>query len=202
MKKILFLSLGAGKINTENDEAGYDETTYTIYDPENKVNKEYRSNFVAEPIIYTFKPDEIFVLGTVKSIWHKLYASLITDDNNDKSYLENVSYKELLEIARDNTLGHGTSDAEIKKIQTTVSKIFGELNQPGKCKKLNGKPLKINILITKYGINEAELKENYSIIKGIEDHIEKDEDYKVAFDITLSFRSLPIYNLIIFNYIT
>ena len=55
--------------------------------------------------------------------------------------------------------------------------------------------------LTKYGINEKQLKENYAIIKGIENKLKRNVKYEVAFDITHSFRSLPIYNLIVFNYI-
>jgi CRISPR-associated Csx2 family protein len=201
-KKLLFLTLGTGAApGEENNKAAYRTTTYIMHDAEKNEDFEYVSNFVAEPIINSFKPDEIFILGTVKSVWHQLFASFITKDNEDDSYLKNDSYKKLIDIARDKNLGNASSDDEIKQIQNIVTEIFHELEIPGVCKKFSGKSLKINILITKYGINEKQLKENYAIIKGIENKLKRNVKYEVAFDITHSFRSLPIYNLIVFNYI-
>jgi CRISPR-associated DxTHG motif protein len=43
--------------------------------------------------------------------------------------------------------------------------------------------------------------ENYQYISGIEEYLEKGVEYEVAFDITHSFRSLPIYNLVVLNYL-
>ena len=198
-KKLLFLTLGTGKLDEKNNEAGYKETEYRIKNgDEEKVRTTY---FVAEPIIEMYNPDEIFILGTVKSVWYQLYASLIIKELHDKSYLNDEGYKILLEIARDKTLGNASDTDKINEVRTKIQSVFDGLNGERGCPKFNGRRLKITVLITKYGINEEQLKENYAIIKGIEKKLDINESYEVAFDITHSFRSLPLYNLIIFNYI-
>lgn len=198
-KKLLFLTLGTGKLDEKNNEAGYKETEYRIKNgDEEKVRTTY---FVAEPIIEMYNPDEIFILGTVKSVWYQLYASLIIKELHDKSYLNDEGYKILLGIARDQTLGNASDTDKINEVRTKIQSVFDGLNGERGCPKFNGRRLKITVLITKYGINEEQLKENYAIIKGIEKKLDINESYEVAFDITHSFRSLPLYNLIIFNYI-
>lgn len=198
-KKLLFLTLGTGKLDEKNNEAGYKETEYRIKNgDEEKVRTTY---FVAEPIIEMYNPDEIFILGTVKSVWYQLYASLIIKELHDKSYLNDEGYKILLGIARDQTLGNASDTDKINEVRTKIQSVFDGLNGERGCPKFNGRRLKITVLITKYGINEEQLKENYAIIKGIEKKLDINVSYEVAFDITHSFRSLPLYNLIIFNYI-
>lgn len=198
-KKLLFLTLGTGKLDEKNNEAGYAETKYLIKNKDEE--RECTTYFVAEPIIEMYKPDEIFILGTVKSVWYRLYASLIIKELHDKSYLNDEGYKILLEIARDQTLGNASDTDKINEVRTKIQSVFDGLNGERGCPKFNGRRLKITVLITKYGINEEQLKENYAIIKGIEKKLDINESYEVAFDITHSFRSLPLYNLIIFNYI-
>lgn len=61
--------------------------------------------------------------------------------------------------------------------------------------------MEIKVCLIRYGINRGELLENYQNISGIERYLDKDEEYEVAFDITHSFRSLPVYNLVILNYL-
>lgn len=200
LKKILILTLGTGTIS-ENSRAQYRETQYTIEGkPYKKNGVETKTNFVAEPIIDYFIPDEIFILGTVKSVWHQFYASTITSDNSDESYMNDEKYNRLIQIEKNN--GINTELEKLEDLEKEITDIFGsiaswEKYSPQYKKRKPG----VHILLTQYGVNEAELKENYHILKRIEDYLQKDVEYKVAFDITHSFRSLPIYNLIIFNYI-
>lgn len=201
-KRLLFLTLGTGKTpESALETLVYKNTNYSIYHAGNNEYVEYESNFVAEPIIEIFEPDEIFVLGTVKSVWYQLFASFITENNEDQSYKDMDEYKNLVEIAKDETLGYETNTEKLREINEQIQTQFSVLKNEGVCKKFSGKALNVNILITKYGIDEKELQENYTIIKEIEEKLKADERYEVAFDITHSFRSLPIYNLIIFNYI-
>ena len=192
--------MGTGRLDEKNNEAGYEETKYLIKNKDEE--RECTTYFVAEPIIEMYKPDEIFILGTVKSVWYRLYASLIIKELHDKSYLNDEGYKILLEIARDKTLGNASDTDKINEVRTKIQSVFDGLNGEKGSLKFKGRRLKITVLITKYGINEEQLKENYAIIKGIEKKLDINESYEVAFDITHSFRSLPLYNLIIFNYIT
>lgn len=204
-RRILILSLGTGKLDNAEKEAGYKETQYTIEGkPYQRKGEDRKTNFVAEPIIDFFEPDEIFILGTVKSVWHQLYATITTEDNLDKSYLEDDNYKRLVNIEKNEGNGIKTSIERLKEVQKEITGIFNSIA----CEKweqytdkyLYNKP-NVHILLTKYGIDSDELKENYEILKSMENSLDEAISYEVTFDITHSFRSLPIYNLIVFNYI-
>ena len=204
-KRLLMLTLGSGVI--EIDKIGYRETQYEIKGEKFKRNGEVtKTNFVAEPLIYDFQPDIIFILGTVRSVWHQLFATMITEDNNDESYRASEDFIRLFEIESSN--GIKTDKDELKSLEKEISDIFSEAkwdNKIIKWKKLFGEKYQsapeVHILLTKYGVNEEELQDNYSILKTVEDYLNKEDEYEVAFDISHSFRSLSIYNLIIFNYI-
>ncbi len=205
-KRILFLSLGTGRSDKNNEgvkKISYRKTQYTFdgvcY---KKNNKEKKTNFVAEPLIDIFKPDIIVFLGTVKSVWDQFYASLTSVDNNDNSYLEDPDYLEL--YRKEQQYDHAASSDDIKTFETRINAIFSSVSGEkwGKySEKYDGKKPETHILLTKYGINSDEIQENYRIIKRIEEYLDPDAAYEVAFDITHSFRSLPLYNLIILNYI-
>ena len=128
-KKILLLTLGTGPLS-DNGEAGYRSVQYTIEGVEYKRKKDdingTKTNFVAEPIIDYFEPDEIFILGTAKSVWHQFYASAITEDNEDKSYMDNKDYLRLMEIQKNNNVY--TSGSELEKLSREISDIFARIN--------------------------------------------------------------------------
>jgi CRISPR-associated Csx2 family protein len=199
--KILILTLGTGDLDKAKEDAGYKMTQYTIEGlPYKKQGAEKTTSFVAEPIIDYFKPDIIFILGTVKSVWHQFYAAVTTKDSDDKSYSSDANYKRLVEIETQN--GISTDSNRIKLIQKEITDIFEEIKNWEKySEKYKNQIPEIHILLTKYGINSEELKENYGILKSIENYLKEGSAYEVAFDITHSFRSLPVYNLVIFNYI-
>lgn len=199
-KRLLILSLGSGQI-LDSGKPKYIETQYIIEGiPYSKDGIPKKSNYVADPIISNFVPDEIFILGTVKSLWYQFYSSITTKDNSDESYINDANYQRLLEIVRNN--GVNTSSDQLESFSNEISDIFATIDSWDKYNDTykNKKP-DVHILLTKYGINKEELVENYGILKKIEDYLQYEYEYEVAFDITLSFRSLPIYNLIIFNYI-
>lgn len=202
-KRILILALGAGSI-TKDGLPGYRPTQYVLYDKPYQINGENaKTNFVAEPIINYFEPDEIFILGTISSCWYQLYASTITRNNDDETYKDDTGYMRLCEIRNEiDNDGVRASSEQLEACEKEINKIFKEVPSWEKysaCYK-NKKP-GIHILLTKYGVTADELRENYSKLKSIETYLKDACEYEVAFDVTHSFRSLPIYNLIIFNYI-
>lgn len=200
VKKILILTLGTGRL-AENKEAGYQSTQYVINGKKYQKNDvDAETNFVAEPIIDSFVPDEIFMLGTVTSNWYQFYASAITESNEDESYKVDAGYNRLIEIKQKGSIT--TSTKELKEYSKEITDIFSPVEKWVRYPRhIRDNHPKIHILLTKYGINEEELKENYIILKQIENSLGADKAYEVAFDVTHSFRSLPIYNLTIFNYI-
>ena len=201
-KKVLLLTLGTGNLSNATESASYILTQYMINGFNyQKDGEDKKTSFVAEPIINFFRPNEVFILGTVKSVWHQLYASITTVNIEDTSYIEDVNYQKLVKIEQDN--GIDTDIEKLAEFEISISDIFQKIDEKMWKEYVDDdydKP-NIHVLLTKYGINGNELNENYGILKRIESYMSEDVCYEVAFDITHSFRSLPIYNLIIFNYI-
>ncbi len=205
VKRILILTLGTGDLSNASKDAGYRSVQYIIE------NETYKKNgfikkcaFVAEPIINSYVPDEIFILGTVKSLWHQFYASIVSCDYEDKTYLENKNYKRLVDIEQNEEYGINTDIQELKNLSFEISEIYNDLDECSWIKYSDSYKIKkprIHIMLTKYGICDEELKENYDVLIEMEKYLDEKYKYEVAFDITHSFRSLPIYNLIIFNFI-
>ncbi len=197
------LTLGTGKLS-ENGEADYRSVQYRINGTEYKRSASdtegTKTNFVAEPIIHTYKPDIIYILGTVKSVWHQFYASAVTVDNEDRSYMQDEGYLRLRDIQKNHDIH--TSSEQLQQLGNEISDIYSKIDNWEKYMGTD-EPYHptVYILLTKYGVNSDELKENYDILKRIEGNLDVQCEYEVAFDITHSFRSLPIYNLVILNYI-
>ena len=199
-ERILILSLGTGKVN-EDGSANYKKAQYSISGKAYEKNGiQTKTSFVAEPLMNEFKPDRIVVLGTVRSAWYSFFSTMITENDEDRSYVENGDYKRLVQINKE--YGIKTDGDSLKDLGKEITNIFKRMTEWKRLglKENDAKPM-IHILLTKYGIDQEELRENYAILKRIEGFMSKDVNYEVAFDMTHSFRSLPIYNLIILNYI-
>lgn len=181
-KKILMQTLGVGRMD-EKGNPGYQLTSYAYNEKIIAENTEY----VAFPLIDLFEPDEIFILGTIKSDWYGLFHK-ITDDKEDE---------ELRILEMQENEGIWTSKEKLNRLQSELTELFmrSVSKSPYKGKKLH-------IILTRYGINQKELEENYVILSEIEKSLSNRYSYEVAMDITHSFRSLPFYNLVILNYIS
>lgn len=199
-EKILILTLGTGKRvgidaamesaaleaalkeNIEKKEFNYDAVEYRM----NNKTEGTASEFVAEPLAKSFQPDKIFIIGTVKSSW----ASFL-------SKFGNLNFEKIAKLYKiQENHGIDTKGQQLEEIAKEINAIFKE--ELVKAPFHNVK--EIQVILTRYGLNEEELLENYQLISGIGKHLKKDISYEIAFDITHSFRSLPIYNLVILNY--
>jgi CRISPR-associated Csx2 family protein len=212
-KKILILTLGVGSVfgkdgrEWENKSAEekeyriqemivddiypYDKTDYIV---EKADNKDYvvSSEYVAEIQIKEFQPDMVIIIGTVKSSWSMFYRKFTQNSENES--LEDVMT--LYHIEQDENNGINTDGNKLKEIEAKIQSIYNN-----KLDFQTGKDIDIKVCLIRYGVNNAELAENYAYISGIEKYLEENTKYEVAFDITHSFRSLPIYNLVILNYL-
>lgn len=210
--KVLVLSLGVGGLFGTKDKAGelekeqkknmilngkleaYQPTIYSYSDMNGK-EKTVPSAFVAEPLLEMFKPDEIVIIGTSKSAWTSFFRAF--GDNDDK---KNKNMADIFAFE-----GDGGKDIDVveKKYADSIESIY----QEGMTQHEGFKGKKIHVIVTRYGMNSGELLENYRIISEKMASILRDKDaeyeyeYEVAFDITHSFRSMPIYNLAILNYL-
>ncbi len=200
-KTILLLSLGTGIAaykDTGADIASqiYDNKTFfqTYYDAEYLLNgKHTHATMIAFPLINEMKPDIVFFVGTVKSAWLSLYSTLVSDEKRSREDVD-----ALYQIETNN--GKNTSESSLIEIQNRIQGIF---EKSGIFQSINGHALECGkILLIKYGLDKEELQYNYKKLSCISEYMsDPDLEYEVSFDITHSFRSLPLYNLAILNYL-
>ena len=196
--RILILSLGAGRkdtnksapeiYNSNRDDDVYQNTEYKFYDKD----ESQRSSFVAAPLIKRVEPDEIIMIGSVRSAWSQIYKEYYggTESKCDQDVFIKLYETEC-------KLGLSATTEEIDEIQNFINEKFNEDKVfAGLCDNAV-----IRVILTKYGINEAELAENYMRLSGLKDAFKEEADNIISFDITHSFRSMPLYNLVVLNYI-
>lgn len=184
-KKILMLSLGKGRENVgshtvdeilEKDLSSYEEITYHFQ------GGEMKTNYVAEPLNKLFNPDYIYFVGTNSSGWVSLYLYF----NKDKKTYNDI------EVLRDIELGkYGDNYEEAEKkmddILSFLSPKFGAE--------------KVHVILLPLGKSEDELHTIYERLSvELNKDLKEGYEYKVAFDITHSFRSLPFYNYAVLSY--
>ncbi|MCD7715316.1 MAG: TIGR02221 family CRISPR-associated protein [Lachnospiraceae bacterium] len=153
---------------------------------------EIESEFVAKPLVLLEKPKQIFIIGTVKSSWSSFYNKFAGNRDFEHFYT-------LFEIETAN--GKDTGNERLCEITAIIEKIYKNDKVLQSLYSADEPPVELHILLTKYGLNEAELKDNYKIISSMEKYFQKDRQYQISFDITHSFRSIPIYDLVILNYL-
>ena len=205
-EKILFLTLGTGVVSqsplfslgltstkTEirrklrRNESNYKTTKYIT--PSGK--KYEREAFVAKPIIDEFKPDKIYVIGTVRSCWDGFLAYFYDRSAIDeKGILDDLLYLNSLK----DKYGESTNSKQLKEIENEINRIF---NRAIDRKMAKGT---ISVVITRYGTDDKQIDETYARLNSIWSELGDDKGYEVAIDITHSFRSMPLYNVVISNY--
>ena len=116
---------------------------------------------------------------------------------DDHEFFSNELFEEDRKKSK-NIKGNAVQSAELDAIGQHLSEMFTGL--AGKAG-LEGVS-RISILLTRYGITSRQQEENYSLLaEMIRRIVSKGDDWEVAFDITHSFRSMPMYNLAALQYI-
>lgn len=218
--KLLVLSLGTGSIlfnddervelnKSEGEEKFVKQKEYVWKKLKNKElayrtakykmqNGEiYSSPFVAEPLIETFQPDVVLLIGTVRSCWTSFYVNFKSRNDVEQGVVDRLldyELKDAIDIKGD----------ELNGIEKNIQEIMDQNISIGK--KLN-KDIKVYVSLIRYGLDDKQLGENYNkLTEKLEKLLEGNDgedvetEIEVAFDITHSFRSMPIYNLVIINY--
>ena len=69
MSKVLIAGIGTGRRNREQGQ----DTQLREYDSANYIidNKEYQTDFVAQALIKHYRPDQVILTGTARSMWRK-----------------------------------------------------------------------------------------------------------------------------------
>ncbi|HOD18499.1 MAG TPA: TIGR02221 family CRISPR-associated protein [Candidatus Cloacimonadota bacterium] len=143
----------------------------TNYNIEGKIYRQ--ESLAAKCYCEHYGIEKMFVIGTIKSLWDDLYLQF---GGEDEAVLERLyTFKEEGKI---------TSE-ELSIVQDQLNNRLG--SKGSKC------------FLIKYGQNEAELLENFSILMQIADNLTKKDE--VYLDITHSFRSLALMSFLMLNYI-
>lgn len=176
------------------------------------------SEYVALPICQIFKPDYVYIVGTAKTEWASFYTRFCEKEKGDHG-VESISDAHKRNIIRlyhiQNENGILTKKEELGKLESEINEIFKNISIPinGDTHADNEDSVRQNsvsprVVLIHYGVDEEQLRTNYEIMSKMWEDLEKEKSaedeknpyYEVAFDITHSFRSLPLYNLMILNY--
>ena len=169
-KKVLIAGIGGGK----NKETG----TYRVanYKIENKIYEQ--RSFITSALEEHYGIDKTIFIGTTGSMWDNLYE--FYSKKFQKDYDENY-HLDLMAI-----IDNATMDTNIDSLN--LSKFNETFND------------KIVAIVTKYGMNELEIFENFNLIIKLQDELEDGDE--VYLDITHSFRSNAFWMFLVMNYLT
>lgn len=182
MAKVLIASIGTGvSYNPENPT----QITYSIanYEKEGEV---YKSPYFFKAAIHFYGIDKIILIGTCTSNWENLYRYIITNGGRQETGItedEFITWGELEEFQK--KFNHNTELCEYPTY--LLEKIEQVLPEGSK------------VILTRYGLDDTENAENFTILTRLES-IFNDGD-ELYFDITHSFRSLPMYQFLIIQYL-
>ena len=170
MSRVLIAGIGGGK----NKETG----TYRVanYKIENKVYEQ--RSFITSALEEHYEIDKTIFIGTAGSMWDNLYEYYC--NSYTKEYDENY-HLELMGV-----IDNATMDTDIYSLN------LAKFNETFKDKILG--------IVTKYGMNELEIFENFNLIIQLQNEL-KDGD-EVYLDITHSFRSNAFWMFLVMNYLT
>ena len=169
-KKVLIAGIGGGK----NKETG----TYRVanYKIENKIYKQ--RSFITSALEEHYGIDKTIFIGTTGSMWDNLYE--FYSKKFQKDYDENY-HLDLMTVIDNATMETDIDGLNLSKFNETFKdKILG--------------------IVTKYGMNELEIFENFNLIIKLQDELEDGDE--VYLDITHSFRSNAFWMFLVMNYLT
>jgi CRISPR-associated protein, TM1812 family len=170
MSRVLIAGIG-GRKNKQNGK--YNIANYQI----DKVIYRDRS-FITSALEEHYEIDKTIFIGTAGSMWDNLYEYYC--NSYTKEYDENY-HLELMGV-----IDNATMDTDIYSLN------LAKFNETFKDKILG--------IVTKYGMNELEIFENFNLIIQIQEQL-KDGD-EVYLDITHSFRSNAFWLFLVMNYLT
>lgn len=169
-KKVLIAGIGGGK---NKDTGTYRVANYKI---ENKVYEQ--RSFITSALEEHYGIDKTIFIGTTGSMWDNLYE--FYSKKFQKDYDENY-HLHLMAV-----IDNATMDTNIDSLN--LSKFNETFND------------KIVAIVTKYGMNELEIFENFNLIIKLQDELEDGDE--VYLDITHSFRSNAFWMFLVMNYLT
>lgn len=186
MAKILIAGLGKGMIDYNNKERDYRKADYKIKIENTKEYKVYRDEyFITSVLEKHYDIDKTIYIGTAGSMWDKLYTHYCKKNGFSIDNEEYVRYRDELK----NVTKNASKNTDILNIDSEkFNSIFENTEK------------KVQIIITKYGMNKNEIFENFNKIIEIVNSLDKEDE--IYLDITHSFRSNAMWIFLVMNYIT
>ena len=178
MSVVLIAGIGTGRpkkgegLNTHLRE--YDSANYIIE------SQEYQTDFVARALINHYRPDQVILTGTARSMWEKVYETFAGDEWCEEYYWDLV---EKIEVSTyDN---YRLQNADLEKVSQVLDRFLGH----------NGS----RCLLIKYGLNDDELCHNIAVFQDIAESLQSGD--QIYLDITHSFRSLALFQYSMMSFI-
>lgn len=170
-RKVLISFLGTGPLESKETRT-YKTVNYHIGEI---ALGEYP--FVSAALIKYYQIDKVILVGTTHSMWEEVYRWFCDELNNP---MDDDIY---FEIAQSCEKANHMSDLVLPHLVTIEKAI--------------GRSAKISLI--KYGVTDQEIRENTDIILGLQQYLSKGDELIV--DITHSFRSLPMFMMILLIYL-
>ncbi|HHV71623.1 MAG TPA: TIGR02221 family CRISPR-associated protein [Clostridia bacterium] len=178
MAKILISSLGTGKLKDDNtSKREYSRTVYRFED----VGKEYKTPFIAAALSEHLQVDKLYLVGTSKSMWETVYG-YFSDESGQP--VDETYWFELVEKVEFFKNGNKKMDEDyLEPVNKAIDGYLRYLRSSAS----GGS----HCYIIDYGLNEAELWNNFDVIMRIGENLKKDDE--IYLDITHAFRSIPFF---------
>lgn len=174
-RQVLISFLGAGPkknidIGPVKESRAYNPAVYHFDD-----GTEIKTTFIADALIRQYGITDTILFGTTHSMWERVYEVFCKEQDAEAAevYVDVTNHCDTANSKTPLTIPH----------REKVEKVLGGDS---------------HIVLLRYGITEAEIRENMSIVLGIEEYLQDGD--KLTIDITHSFRSLPLYimNLLLY----
>lgn len=183
MAKVLISPIGAAR-RENNPNREYNRTKYK-FDGDDRV---FETPFISAALANYLKVDKIIFIGTAKSMWEEVYK-YFTENANCK--FDDNYWAEIGDLSESSTFNNPIIDeAILQKTMISVDEYLKTINPSA----LGGSlPL-----IMKYGLNEKELWQNFSLFMKLTEIINDGDE--LYLDITHSFRSIPLFMYLMMDF--
>ncbi|MCL2046567.1 MAG: TIGR02221 family CRISPR-associated protein [Oscillospiraceae bacterium] len=185
MARVLISSIGEGRKQADGSYA-YENTTYFL--AEGNAEHKVQTPSIVSALKELYSIDKLILIGTAGSDWASLYAHLfVGDDDNLLAHTEsNDDYYNMLLNTYNQSKSTPPILCQINELQDELVELKDAIGD-----------FCDSIWVMHYGINEDELAENFTIMNNIASRMNDGDE--IIFDISHSFRSLPLYELLAVN---
>ena len=139
--------------------------------------------YVFDAISQMNQVDKLVLIGTVGSDWLALYRFLCETKNIEPEDPVNLSLRTFFDMTQKYSVKPEEFLPNLEPIKALLQEKYN----------------RVEIIILHYGIDEKELNGNFNLLTRIDEMVESGDE--IIFDITHSFRSLSLFELIAVKYI-